>query len=673
LLAGALSLGLVARLQAGEAASGAREAGAEAQPGASPPTTIAVDELRPGQQGYVLTTLRGTKPVASPVVVLGVLRNVSPQEDMVLVRLEGEPFQQAGIILGMSGSPVYIEGRLAGAVSHAWAYAKEPIAGVTPITNMLRLLTPNPPAAPAPVVTDTGSEERASLPDGRQAWAAGVRASGRGPGEGEQLAATGPGTTGFSLVPFFLRRAERRFESNAPGLPPLGRGSVGGSRDSRALTALPLAVSVGGLPPGGLERLTESLQRAGFVTVAGGSPPGALPGGSQSPAASGAEQPEASEGGAFEPGAPIVVQLVRGDIDISALGTVTAVMGDRVVAFGHPVLGEAGAELPLASASIKAVIPSQLVSLKLWSVLQEVGATETDGQAGLTGRIGRRATTIPVTLSVSRRDVGREDTYHLEVARHPLLTPSLLATITRAVLAVGGSPGAESSAHVVTTITPTGFPVLRYDDWFSGPDVDGQVAHEVAAVPALLLDNPLGPVEVKDVTVAVEVVAERRSATIESLSLAEVTVRPGDTVKVEVTLAPYREPRQQRTLEFKLPVDAQPGPRILVVGDAQSEMRLDVLARRHHYEPRSLPELMAVLREEFKQTRLYGRVSQGAFGVAISGVELPNLPASMLQVLSSPLETDRSAIIGSLSAATDTPWVLEGVRAAYLKVTDDKE
>jgi hypothetical protein len=375
----------------------------------------------------------------------------------------------------------------------------------------------------------------------------------------------------------------------------------------------------------------------------------------------------------FEPGAPIVVQLVRGDIEISALGTVTAVVGDQVLGFGHPVLGEAGAELPLASASIKAVIPSQQISLKLWSVLGEVGASETDGQSGLAGRIGRRATTIPVTLSVSRRDVGREDTYRLELARHPLLTPELLGTIAAAVLAVGGSPGAESSAHLVTTFSPVGFPALHYDDWYSGPDLAAQVAHEVAAVPEVLLSNPFGPVEVEGVTVSVEVVRERRRATIESLSLEEVAVRPGDTVKVVVTLAPYREPRQERTLEFQVPKDAQPGPRILVVGNAQSEMRLDLLARRHHYEPRSLPELMALLQEEFKQTRLYGRVSQGAFGVAIQGVELPQLPASVLQVLSSPLETDRSAIIGSLSATTETPWVLEGVRAVYLKVTGDQE
>ena len=639
-VAGALLLRLVVGAQAGEGAS---------ERAASPPATIAVDEVRPGQQGYVLTTLRGMKPTASPVTVLGVIRTARPQEDMVLVRLEGEAFQRTGVILGMSGSPVYIEGRLAGAVSHAWAYAKEPIAGVTPIANMLRLLAPSP-ASGGPPAESAGRPAETGLP---------------APVSGH--------TAGVSLVPFFLRRAERTLGSDEGRLLPLARWNAASVSDGHVPAPLPLAVSVGGLPRGGLEQLTASFQRAGFVTVTGGAPTAASSDATKGAVSGAAPRPGQGEGAALEPGAPIVVQLVRGDIEISALGTVTAVMGDRVLGFGHPVLGQAGVELPLASASIKAVIPSQQMSLKLWSVLQEVGATETDGQSGLSGRLGRRATTIPVTLSVSRRDVGREDTYHLELARHPLLTPDLLGTIAAAVLAVGGSPGAEASAHLVTTVTPAGFPPLHYDDWFSGPNIESQVARELAAVPEVLLTNPFGAVEMEGVTVSVEVFGENRLATIESLSLEEVVVRPGDRVKVEVTIAPYREPRQQRTLEFQVPEDAQPGPRILVVGDARSEMRLDLLARRHHYEPRSLPELMALLQEEFKQTRLYGRVSQGTFGVAIRGVELANLPASMLQVLSSPLETDRSAIIGSLSATTDTPWVLAGVRATYLKVTEDRE
>jgi len=583
-----------------------------------PTGIITVDELRPGQQGFVLTTLEGVKPARFGVVVLGIMRNARPQQDMVLVRLEGEPLTRTGVIMGMSGSPVYIGNRLAGAVAYTWAFAKEPIAGVTPIENMLQLLE-SPPTA----------EQQSSVAK----------------------------PTGLSLAAFFLRRDGGRDE---PAWDPVPSTRPPGPASPRSLSPLRPVVSVAGLAPSGLSRLVEDFERAGFVAVAGGS--------------AGVSGQSTSKGPAtFEPGSPMVVQLARGDVAISALGTVTAVVGDRVVGFGHPMLGQPGLRLPLALGSIQAVIPSQQISLKLWNVTREVGATETDGLAGLTGRLGLKAPTIPVTFSLHRRDVGREDTYNFELARHPQLTPNLLSSIAAGILSVGGTPPADASAHLVTTFEPVGYPPLRYDDWFSGPGLADQIAREVAYVPALLLDNPFGPVELKQITVSAEVFGGRRLAVIDSITLKEVTVEPGDTVEVEVTLVPYRQSRQRRTLRLRVPVDAPPGPRILVVGDVSTEARLDLQARRHHYGPRSLDEMMALLGEEFKQTRLYGRLSRGEFGVAIRGVALPALPASVLQILSSPLETDRSAIIGSVRTSVETPWVLRGVKAAYLRVTDDQE
>lgn len=619
------------------ARSGAR---AEPQPGSKPalPPTISVDELRPGQRGFTDTTLRGSQPVRFPVEVLGVMRNARPRQDMVIIRLEGEPITHTGIIMGMSGSPVYIDGRLAGAIAYTWTYAKEPIAGVTPIQNMLKLLedSPGPPAR---------------RPRGAQ-------------------------PASLSLASFFLRRddAENPPQAGVPaglfvpsgGAGPLGLGSAALGRfaattpSTGSLVRLPPAVSVAGLPPDGLGRLARAFERAGCVTVAGGSGGGKAGGEPAGPVA-------------FEPGSPLVVQLVRGDIQVSALGTVTAVVGDRVVGFGHALMGQPGMELPLATGTIEAVIPSRQVSLKLWSVAREVGVTERDGLAGLVGRLGGRAPMIPVTLSVSRRDVGREDTYHFEIARHPVLTPNLLGTVVSAVMGVGGTPSPDSSAHLVSTFEPAGYPALRYDDWFSGSGLAEQVARELTYVPGLLLENPFGAVELNRIAVSVEVVPERRFAVIESINLKEATVRPGETVEVEVTLAPYRRARERRTLRLKVPPEAPPGPRVLVVADARSEARLDLLARRHHYEPRSLPQLMSLLSEEFKQTRIYGRLSRGNYGVAIQGVELPDLPASVMQILTSPLETDRSAIIGSVRTSIETPWVVQGLKACYIRVTDEQE
>ncbi len=585
---------------------------------------ISVEEVSAGQRGYGWTTLQDSQPVRFDLQVLGIVRNARPQQDMILVRLEGDRLAQAGVALGMSGSPVYIDGQLAGAVAYTWTYAKEPIAGVTPIANMLELLTP----------AEVG-----------------------GPPEAKRVS----NVTGMSLVPAVLGRSQPEADGG-PGLPPLL--ALARDRTSSGSTGfLPLrpAVSIAGLPPGGQQVLAESFERAGFLAVAG-------------PSRAGAGNPaEATPSAGLRPGSPLVVQLARGDLEISALGTVTAIVGDRILAFGHPFLGEPGAELPLARGSIEAVIPRQQVSLKLWSPGEEVGVTEREGLAGLTGRLGGRARMIPVELTCRRRDVGRQDTYHFELARHPTLTPNLLGTITAAVLQVGGAPAPESSAHLVSTFEVEGYPPLRYDDCFAGSGLGEQLAQEVAVVPRLLMSNPFGPVALEGVTISVEVVDELRSAVIEGLTLRDVVIGPGDTVEADVVVVPYRQPRQRVSVRLQVPADARPGPRILVVGDAFSEARLDVMARRHHYEPRSLDQLMSLLREEFKQTRLYARLSRGQYGVAIQGAELPALPPSVMQILTSPLETDRSPIIGSVAAWQETPWVLRGVKAAYLRVTDNQE
>src|ERR1700694_983122 len=95
-----------------------------------------VDDIRAGMHGYGRTVMKGTKVETFDAEVLGVLKNTSPGRDMVLCRLSGLNLDKTGIIAGMSGSPVYIQGKLVGAVAYAWAFGKEPIAGITPFSQM---------------------------------------------------------------------------------------------------------------------------------------------------------------------------------------------------------------------------------------------------------------------------------------------------------------------------------------------------------------------------------------------------------------------------------------------------------------------------------------------------------------------------------------------------------
>src|SRR5207253_4420884 len=116
------------------AVGGARPSGA-GEP--SPKTYWDVDDIRPGMKGTGRTVMVGTKLEEFGAEVLGVMRDVSPGRDMILCRLTGCNLEHAGIIQGMSGSPIYVDGKLLGAVAFAWEFAKDPIAGVTPFEQMV--------------------------------------------------------------------------------------------------------------------------------------------------------------------------------------------------------------------------------------------------------------------------------------------------------------------------------------------------------------------------------------------------------------------------------------------------------------------------------------------------------------------------------------------------------
>src|SRR5262245_34270807 len=101
---------------------------------------MSVDEVRPGMKGFGKTVFQGTKIEQFDVELLGVLKNFAPKQDMILARLSGGPLSRTGVIAGMSGSPVYIDGKLLGAVAFSFPYATEPIAGIQPIQQMIGLL-----------------------------------------------------------------------------------------------------------------------------------------------------------------------------------------------------------------------------------------------------------------------------------------------------------------------------------------------------------------------------------------------------------------------------------------------------------------------------------------------------------------------------------------------------
>jgi len=304
-----------------------------------PAKYISLDEIRPGTKAYCLTEYGVAGIERFELEVIDVVRNMEPGRDAIMVRGADERFIHTGPVSGCSGSPVYIDGRLAGALAFTWPYAKDPLYGATPIAEMLMV----------------------------------------GRGRRVDSSRTNAALAGFTFdftAPIDLVEIDRQLRS---AMLRTNRG-LGGAN------FLPCPLITTGLPVAVSEQLRAVVEPFGFMVVAGG--------GSGNIEGDGSLQ--------LVPGASLAVPMVSGDIAMCVYGTVTEVVDDKVYGFGHSLFGYGLVDLPMATAKVHTVVSSIASSFKLASVGETVGALEIDEAAGIIGQIGARAKTIPLTIRVER-------------------------------------------------------------------------------------------------------------------------------------------------------------------------------------------------------------------------------------------------------------------------------
>jgi len=300
--------------------------------------TIPVDQIHPGMRGYALTVFEGIKPESMDVEVLGVMHNTNgPKGDIILIRLHGTKVEYTGVVAGMSGSPVYLNGRLAGALAfRIGEFSKEPIAGVTPIADMLEINA-----------LDKSPAEEAAATKPSVTNSAGKTAS--------------PGDAGT-----FSDSNQNSTQSFASYLKPI---------DS------PLVFN--GFSEDTVRRFAGQFASAGVVPVMGAG------------SVSEDKQPEP-----LEAGSAVSAILVRGDMDIAATCTVTYIDPQRLLACGHPLLQFGSVDLPMNKAQVLATLPSPLNAFKIVNTTERAGVFVQDRHTGIMGFFGKQPDMIPVTLSI---------------------------------------------------------------------------------------------------------------------------------------------------------------------------------------------------------------------------------------------------------------------------------
>jgi hypothetical protein len=549
-----------------------------------------VDELRPGMTAVGRTVFEGDRLDEFKVHILGVLRNViGPKRDLILARLEGGPLANAGVIAGMSGSPVYIDGRLLGAVSYSLGeFSKEPIAGITPIAEMLADATLSAPRRPLPRVevagTLTPESFQASL---RQA---------------------------FSLA--------RPFAQSPSDVQVLGDVSAGLGTLLRPI-ATPL--TLGGFDPSVVAPVTSVFHEQGFVPM--------LAGAAQSPAsARGAAAPR------LRPGDPIGVALMSGDLEIGATGTVTEIAGDRIYAFGHPFYGLGPTQFPLTRAYVHAVLPSLQSSQKIASTGDVIGTISQDRATTIAGTLGAGPAMIPIKLTLNNAERGFKKSFDISIVNDELFTPilaymSILNTLQSYERQNGvGTYALRGSANIKN------HGAIAFEDLFTGDQPSTGAASSVVGPINFLLRNSFEGVVFEGLNLEIDASEQPRSATLERAWVDSTRIKAGTTVDLKVLLRTYRGEEITKSVPVRIPANAS-GSVSIMVADA---MRLSQWeARELQVQPaqtRGLPQMIRLLNDTKKNNRLYVRMVTRDGGAVVRGESLAALPPSVLAVM----ESDRN-------------------------------
>jgi hypothetical protein len=497
------------------------------------------------------------------VDILGLLKKFAPRQDLILARVSGAGLENAGVIAGMSGSPIYVDGKLIGALAYGWPFSKEPICGITPIQSMLDIRHV-PPAPPVPI-----------------------------------------GGASVSTKTFLSAFTSGDFASHLEELvQPLRPAAQEG------LMALPLPVSFGGLTEGRLWRRVS--ETAGWMAT----PSGAAA--------------VSSGDSTLRPGSAVAAQLLTGDMDVSATGTVTWVEGNSVLAFGHPFLSMGPVSMPMARAEVLTVLPSLYRSVKFaasWPHPRVDLAGPFDGNPRNVRRSGSDGSDLGEDL------VGSDADADVPLSGGPQLDADADSV---------GDRDRQRADHAREALGRENARLEVFDSHAGArrPVELGVFGHGRArgsgGIAGLADELPHGE-RISDLTIeGLDIKNPPHSDRLQNARIVRVEagkerVRPGDEIPIWVDLADFRGGNRRVVLNLKVPPDTPPGPLNVFVGDgfAATAYDLGLLPA----DPHSLDQVLDFLARIRPSNSLNLLAYRRAPGAVVVGETLPALPPSVMAIL----------------------------------------
>ena len=565
--------------------------------GATP--VMPLSEVKPGMVGVGRTVFEGTELKDFKVHIIGVLKNIQgPKHDLILARLEGDPVTETGVAAGMSGSPVYINGRLIGAVGYSiGSFPKEAIAGITPIEEMKDATQ---------MATRRGTQQaRIELPITPESFASALRA------------------TYAQLAPSFSRSAVRG----------IGVSDAEASQLASMLRPISTPLMISGSEPETFDLVSRMFRDAGFSPVASGAGGGTL-----------SAEMRAAMAGPLREGDAIGVSLVGGDLEMGATGTITHIDGNRVYAFGHPFFSLGPAQLPMTRAYVHAMLPSLSSSFKISSMGEVIGTMQQDRATAIAGTLGEMPATVPMTLTLrsTRNGVMTPRTFKFDVATDQTFTP-LIAYITLYNALTGYERQFGTATFALKgKATVKGHSDVTFEDVFAGEAPALATATSIAGPLTMMLANDRETVAFEKLDFTIDAIETPLSATIERVWIDEIKPRAGRTIPLKILTRSYRGEEKISTVAVDIPANAS-GSLSIVVTDGRQLNTIEQRELRRSVQPQSVAQMIKLLNTTRRNNRIYVRLLTGAPGAVVNGEAMTALPPSVLAVL----EADRNG--GSFS------------------------
>lgn len=602
------------------------------------PSYIPLEEISPGMTGYGLTVFEGTRIDTFAVTVVGVQPDVRAGGSLLIVEVGGHGLELSNIAQGMSGSPIYLDGRFAGALAFGWGGALRPIAGVTPAADMLSLPTRAAVVGPA-------AETRAVLPDLRTL----IPADQPAPGLVEAMAGDVPAD-----IP--AARARSRHQPT-----PEGTGAWPGPREL-ILDLLAAAV------PGGAAALPGP---AGWIVEPTGQAGSVAPG----------NAPDAAAARSLRPGAACAVPLITGDAKLGAIGTVTYADGDLVLMMGHPFMQRGPVDWPLATARILTVFPSREMSFKIGSIGDIVGTVHHDQRAGLSGTLGQAPEMVPVSVALTYPEGAGPGsaTYDYQVVSDVNLTPTLVFWSLYNSLLAQGDDASEQTLHYRIETLWEGTPEVAAEPLVlegvaAGPGSAMKLASAWMAPLGLLLGNPFQEVALKGVKAELTLSRPESVATITGISGPRLLPATGGEVVFRVEVQPHLGESRTVEIPVTLPEQLAPGPYRVLAASSAELFAFEAQRASDRFEMSNLEAMLEILRTERSAGTLSVALLAPGNNLVLLGREMHGLPGSVAGLIRSG-NMQAPQTMADYVARSDLPteWALDGFAVRALRLSAASE